>query len=854
MKKRLPLILALLALLLLLFACTNGLKEEETSGEMTTKAETDRTEETTASQETGTSEETTAQPGTTGEETTTGDGEETTVPEPRQSPTRITFDPSQDYKRVLTFQTQCDFEVVSDPQTGEGMLKLSTNDSTTNDPSVFFNYVQYCKLILGEKQASADDYKYVVIKLKQENCQGSTFELFYCAGNVRTTAGDCVTMTAFDNSSSEWQYILFDLSGFEKWKGKVNGFRLDFMNTPGGGAGETMYISEIRLLESDLDYYRLIGADVNGQEERTLSEEEQKRVDELLDTKDPAKDAAASDYRKQDAAFEDDDLTLFFADLVQRIARNNNTSTGKDTYQMRMAKNEIECCQAILAASSAKNGLKVYLTDFTNANGDTLKAELLWGYYFNVDGQDIIDPLPPVVNREDLLPGALDWNNGGNHAGAIIPNLQRYDGFDIAAGENQTFVIKAHTTPDSTAGEYSATFTVKDAEGREVKKATVFVYVWDFALPEKTSCKTLVDLSWWSLYSYHKCFGGDDSQLYKNYYDYLLENRLCAYTLPYSEKGAFTDSRIDAYLNNPRVTAFQAVGWTVPITEENVTSAYRYLSQKPEWLEKSYFYPIDEPNVDLNPNILNEVNRYGKLLKENFPGYKLIVPMHVNKAINGGDYFTTVAEYVTAWCPHTFFFNTFSEYLSNRKLTYRLTPQLEQKYGTFVERMQKEQAGGDEVWWYVTRFPQEPEITLTMNTASINYRILFWQQKQYGVDGFLYYSVTDWYQNPDNPDIIGINAKHETDASYPYDVYGNGVLVYCGQYFGEYGAVGSYRLEGVRDGIEDYEYLTLLEERYGKEDADLLIRQITTSLTRYTDDADYFLRVRTAIGNLLDAK
>ena len=333
MKKRLPLILALLALLLLLFACTNGLKEEETSGEMTTKAETDRTEETTASQETGTSEETTAQPGTTGEETTTGDGEETTVPEPRQSPTRITFDPSQDYKRVLTFQTQCDFEVVSDPQTGEGMLKLSTNDSTTNDPSVFFNYVQYCKLILGEKQASADDYKYVVIKLKQENCQGSTFELFYCAGNVRTTAGDCVTMTAFDNSSSEWQYILFDLSGFEKWKGKVNGFRLDFMNTPGGGAGETMYISEIRLLESDLDYYRLIGADVNGQEERTLSEEEQKRVDELLDTKDPAKDAAASDYRKQNAAFEDDDLTLFFADLVQRIARNNNTSTGKDTYR-----------------------------------------------------------------------------------------------------------------------------------------------------------------------------------------------------------------------------------------------------------------------------------------------------------------------------------------------------------------------------------------------------------------------------------------------------------------------------------------------------------------------------------------
>ena len=65
-----------------------------------------------------------------------------------------------------------------------------------------------------------------------------------------------------------------------------------------------------------------------------------------------------------------------------------------------------------------------------------------------------------------------------------------------------------------------------------------------------------MDLSWYNIYVAHKCFEGDDSLLYKNYYDYLLENRICAYTLPYDTAGYYTDERILQYLNNPRVVAF----------------------------------------------------------------------------------------------------------------------------------------------------------------------------------------------------------------------------------------------------------------------------------------------------------
>ena len=156
--------------------------------------------------------------------------------------------------------------------------------------------------------------------------------------------------------------------------------------------------------------------------------------------------------------------------------------------------------------------------------------------------------------------------------------------FDLPAGKSRMFIIKVHTTADSAAGLYEATVTVKDASGNEVKRARVSAYVWNFALPENTSCKTQMDLSWYNIYVAHKCFEGDDSLLYKNYYDYLLENRICAYTLPYDTAGYYTDERILQYLNNPRVVAFNPIAWKKDADADRVRAAYKFLSQNPAWM------------------------------------------------------------------------------------------------------------------------------------------------------------------------------------------------------------------------------------------------------------------------------
>lgn len=44
---------------------------------------------------------------------------------------------------------------------------------------------------------------------------------------------------------------------------------------------------------------------------------------------------------------------------------------------------------------------------------------------------------------------------------------------------------------------------------------------------------------------------------YKTLYDYLLDNRVNAYDLPY----ALDDPRVDEYLDDPRVNAFNILGF-----------------------------------------------------------------------------------------------------------------------------------------------------------------------------------------------------------------------------------------------------------------------------------------------------
>ena len=85
------------------------------------------------------------------------------------------------------------------------------------------------------------------------------------------------------------------------------------------------------------------------------------------------------------------------------------------------------------------------------------------------------------------------------------------------------------------------------------------------------------------------------------------------------------------------------------------------------------------------------------------------------------------------------------------------------------------------------------------------------------------------------------------------EVFGDGSLLYPGSEVGVDGACGSCRLEAVRDGIEEFEMLTMLEQAAGREAVDKIIARVSTNIVEFTSDEDALAKARIELGAALEA-
>ena len=170
--------------------------------------------------------------------------------------------------------------------------------------------------------------------------------------------------------------------------------------------------------------------------------------------------------------------------------------------------------------------------------------------------------------------------------------------FTLAAGKTQTLYIKVKSLPTTSSGWYSGQFNLKNSSGQVVKTATVYAYVWNVIIPESTHLQTATQLDYISLAS---------ETVYKNYYDFLLDNRICAFTVP----GTLNAS--NEYLSNPRVNAINVAKnhtYKSQVTWSEARDIYNDISSRSDWdqiKDKFYFYTVDEPRCQqVHDTIQNE--------------------------------------------------------------------------------------------------------------------------------------------------------------------------------------------------------------------------------------------------------
>lgn len=519
------------------------------------------------------------------------------------------------------------------------------------------------------------------------------------------------------------------------------------------------------------------------------------------------------------AANEDSAITLGFGNGIDKYSKTDGI--GSDfTDVLYCARGEIEFTQFALATEEDRSGLSVEITQFTNARGETVRTELYKEDFITANDQDS---------------GAV----ASVYADIMNPVVT---GFKLKSGSIQPFGIKAYPDEDSAAGLYEAVISVTDKDGAELKRALVFLTVWDFTLPENSYCRTSFGLAP-SAIGTSKTLSQEER--YKSYYDMFIENRMNPVLLPYD----ITDERAEEYMDDPRVNSFLAggdgYGGMYDTTDQQLTDRYDVLSRNKTWLDKAYFYYDDEPlnfetegKATVQQQIDSIRNNY-EHARSLFPNAKLVIPNHYNDFDErfGDDIVGYVMRYSSILCPHSWMFNTFDNASDN--VWYDKDNDVTDKLGTLKERIDaKLESDPDaEFWWYTSDNPRDGMCNIYVSKPGIEHRTLFWQQYLYGADGYLYWLSNEWSDCNSRNTVI-------------FDQYA-GILCYNNTVYGVETPVSSVRMEMIRDGIEDFDYLHMIEDALGKEVADSFVSRITSGLLVYNTDFAVLEAVRLEMGELL---
>lgn len=405
--------------------------------------------------------------------------------------------------------------------------------------------------------------------------------------------------------------------------------------------------------------------------------------------------------------------------------------------------------------------------------------------------------------------------------------------FDLWQDQNQPLWIDVAVPKNTPSGKYTGTCRVR-AHNADPVEMLVTLTVWDFTLPEGPT--------------HENHFGG--FHYVANYYEldrnseeyYLLEDRYIEMMAAHrinpplprrlhprtGEDGAIqldgeTDQRIAEFVERyhltnieiPRAPFRDVLGGDRAKAVKFYRSWYAYLEKK-GWAKGAYLYMLDEPN---DSEAYERVRQLGALVKEAEPRIRRLV---VEQPYTQNSEWGTLDGAIDIWCPLFGFVHEPS-----------------------VKRVQ---AQGDEVWSYTAlvqsapRYhPEYEEVKednppyWQMDFPVVSYRIAPWLNRRYGITGLLYWTTVYWASPKRNP---------WDDPGFRIRFNGEGQLFYPGDEAGVEGPIATIRLKNLRDGMEDYEYFVILEQRGGSRLVNEIVREAVPTWGSWDQDPYRLLNLR----------
>lgn len=377
--------------------------------------------------------------------------------------------------------------------------------------------------------------------------------------------------------------------------------------------------------------------------------------------------------------------------------------------------------------------------------------------------------------------------------------------------------VEVRVAKDAIPGEYSATLTVTAQQPAYSSKLPVRLRVFDFALPDRVPFPVSVWTQW--NYPWDKKMTPEEAEQHVRC---LLEHGLDPVNL-----GPALGDVADPQSVSERMQGLIARGLQITRLDEMTPELYAR-AEKDGWLPRVFHYLMDEASREM---FEQKVIPQHRDLKQKYPGLRTMV-----SAQNWGDMKRGCDIWVTD--PSTY---------------------------TGIEKAR--QAARDvQFWLYFCHLPirveffrpmvREPAVLI--DTPAVEARLIFWLLHQLAVDGLMFWPGNHW--DDDNSEDWRQSGWKLTrkPLSFPYAGIhnGNAYLIYPGP-------VPSLRMKVLRDGLEDYGYLTELDARLkNTKDEGLRARgrEVLDSRTEILIDAHYFnrdpdaiLKKRLEVASLLEA-
>jgi len=364
--------------------------------------------------------------------------------------------------------------------------------------------------------------------------------------------------------------------------------------------------------------------------------------------------------------------------------------------------------------------------------------------------------------------------------------LLNLDTFPVDSGQVQPVWVTVHVPAGTPRGEYHGSLEVTCAGGGRAN-LPLTVHVWGFSLPDKRSLKTL---TWVEPTDGSSAFEVDRARDVENlktererwlsYYDILLKHRLgpggrldlSDESLQYClDRGmnCFILENIRSLKNTGRDE--YTPGYLDSLRSRLATCAERFGPRG--WLDSGVAYVYNYDEVD---------RKHWPLARRNYELVKSVDPrLRVIQCLNIPEGVRAMAGFADTWDVYV------------------------QQYDS--TGVQERVAAGDEAWMAICCWPVEHPNNY-LEYPSIDRRIIGWILWKEGVGGFEYWCPNHWNGNTGTPGLRG-GWKANTFLDYN----GDGYLLYPDK---DGGPLSSVRLECLRDGFEDYEYLALLKSLGGE--------------------------------------